>query len=100
MITSMFMPKSQKEDKVEILLGIVKDIKDPEGANRVRVELLGYTNGIEVKSLVWYTLKSEVSDSPNASVKIPPVGSVVEVEIRDDFMNGVVVGNSANIPPQ
>jgi hypothetical protein len=95
----MFIPENKKDGKKEMLLGVVRDVKDPEGANRVRVELLGFTNGIEVKNLAWYTLKSEVSDSPNASIRIPPVGSMVEVEIRDDFLNGVIVGNSANIPP-
>lgn len=50
----------------EWFTGIIKDIKDPEGLNRVKVHCLGFYDGVDTKNLPWATVVMPVT---NASIK-------------------------------
>ena len=90
-----------EEIMTQTAIGKVVDNYDPKGANRIRVSLFGLTNDLSPDDLPFYSIKPEVSDTPNSNVKIPPYGSLVEVEIKDDdIYNGVVVSTQTAIPPK
>lgn len=50
----------------EWFTGIIKDINDPEGLNRVKVHCLGFYDGVDTKNLPWATVVMPVT---NASIK-------------------------------
>lgn len=87
--------------------GKVVNTADPgfkgDGAplGRVQVSIPGLTEGIEDKDLPWYSVRIPVDDSPQAKMKIPPVGSQVVVEfLTNDIYNGLVSYVIVSSPPQ
>jgi hypothetical protein len=100
MIGSIFGVKRGSSLQKATLIGEVVDNQDPKGSNRVKVKLYGYTDILSRSQLPFYSLKTEVSDSPNANIRVPSIGSIVEVEVFDDILNGVVISTLPNPAPK
>ena len=68
----------------------VIDNADPEGYNRVKVQVKGLTisedenTKIDEELLPWYPVAGGISSSGNANKAIPPIGSRVLVEYSTD----------------
>lgn len=98
MVSSYLVSKRKKATYGEFR-GVVLKSSDELGANRIKVSIDGITSEIPVNHLPYYRLQTSLSDSPNTSVKIPPVGSSVIVELKGDIYNGVVKSTITNIAP-
>jgi len=98
MLQSFIIPKRGKKI-VGTYIGEVVQARDDFGANRVKVKLLGLTDKLGIEVLPYYSIRTEVSDSPNANVSIPPVGAKVYVELKGDIYNGEVVSNMNELSP-
>lgn len=62
-----------------ILYGKVVDIKDPKKLGRIRCEVFGRTDGIEIDHLPWY-LPRRNKDSHD----LPKINEIVEVHLLED----------------